>query len=179
MRLLLDTCVIYPTVMREMLLGVARAGVFQPLWSDRILEEWARAARKLGADGEAQARAEIALVKAAWPNASVSYRPTTEARLYLPDEADIHVLAAAVDGSADAIITLNRKDFPRQILAEEGLERHDPDSFLQSVCLQNPDLVQSVAGSVLSEANRLSGDQWHMRGLLKKARLPRLAKALS
>ena len=109
----------------------------------------------------------------------MSYRPTTEARLYLPDEAEIHVLAAAVDGSADAIITLNRKDFPRQTLAEEGLERHDPDSFLHGIWMQDPDLVQSVAGSVLSEANRLSGDQWHMRGLLKKARLPRLAKALS
>ncbi|MEN8935202.1 MAG: PIN domain-containing protein, partial [Planktotalea arctica] len=42
MKLLLDTCVLYPTVMREMLIGAARAGAFEPLWSARILEEWRR-----------------------------------------------------------------------------------------------------------------------------------------
>lgn len=80
MKLLLDTCVIYPTVMREVLLGVAKAGAFEPLWSERILEEWARAARKIGPTGEAQARGEIALVQATWPKASVRYREGTEAR---------------------------------------------------------------------------------------------------
>ena len=178
MKLLLDTCVIYPTVMREMLLGVAKTGAFTPLWSARILEEWARAARKIGPDGEAQARAEIALVKAAWPKAEVTWRPSLEARLYLPDAADIHVLAAAIDGSADAIITLNRKDFPRHILAEEGLERQDPDSLLHQFWAESPDSVAQVAGRVLAETNRMSGDAWAMRPLLKRARLPRLAKAL-
>ena len=178
MKLLLDTCVMYPTVMREMLLGVAATGAFTPLWSERILEEWARAARKIGPDGEAQARGEIALVRAAWPKAEVVWKPSLEARLYLPDEADIHVLAAAISGSADAIITLNAKDFPRQTLAEEGLERKDPDQLLQGIWAERPDAVAQVAERVLSEANRLSGGQWDMRPLLKKARLPRLAKAL-
>ncbi len=51
MKALLDTCVIYPTVMRQMLLGAARAGAFTPLWSARIIAEWQRAAIKLGTDG--------------------------------------------------------------------------------------------------------------------------------
>lgn len=178
MKLLLDTCVIYPTVMREVLLGVAKAGAFQPLWSERILEEWAWAARKIGPTGEAQARGEIALVRASWPKSEVKYRPSTEARLYLPDEADIHVLAAAIDGHADAIVTVNAKDFPKHILAEEGLERIDPDGFLRRLWENEPDLVAEVAEGVRLEACRLSGEAWEMRGLLKKARLPRLAKAL-
>ena len=178
MKLLLDTCVIYPTVRREGLLGVAKAGAFQPLWSERILEEWARAARKIGPTGDAQARGEIALVRAVWPRSEVKYRPSTEARLYLPDEADIHVLAAAIDGHADAIVTVNAKDFPKHILAEEGLERIDPDGFLRRLWEDEPDLVAEVAEGVRLEACRLSGEAWEMRGLLKKARLPRLAKAL-
>jgi hypothetical protein len=40
-------------------------------------------------------------------------------------------------------------------------------------------LVAPVADAVLQEARRLSGEQWEMRALLKKARLPRLAKALA
>jgi len=175
----IDTCVLYPTVMREMVLGVARSGHFTPVWSARILEEWARAAVKLGPDGEAQARAEIALLRAAWPKAEVPPATGLETRLWLPDAADIHVLATAISSSADAIMTLNAKDFPRQTLAEEGLQRIDPDGYLHGIWTQAPDSVAGVAERVLAQANQMSGDKWQMRPLLKKARLPRLAKALT
>ncbi|SPJ29600.1 RSP_2648 family PIN domain-containing protein [Falsiruegeria mediterranea] len=179
MKAVLDTCVIYPTVMREMLLGAAKAGFYTPLWSARILEEWARASIKLGPTGEAQARSEIALARANWPGAEVAPAPGIEQRLWLPDAADVHVLAAAVAGSADLIVTVNRRDFPRHLLAEEGLDRIDPDTLLMQFWQDQPDQIALVAAKVLDEANRLSGDAWEMRPLLKKACLPRLAKALS
>ena len=179
MKALLDTCVIYPTVMRQMLLGVAKQGVFTPLWSARIIEEWQRAAVKLGPEGVAQAGAEAAMLAVNWPGAEVSYPPSLEARLWLPDAADVHVLAAAIAGSADVIITLNTKDFPRNLLAEEGLSRSDPDGFLHGIYQAQPEIVAQVGAEVLAEANRLSGKSWDMRALLKKARLPRIAKALS
>lgn len=179
MKAVLDTCVIYPTVMREMLLGTARLGHFTPIWSARILEEWARAARKLGPEGEAQARAEIALTQVKWPKAERPANDGLQARLWLPDAADIHVLATAVAASADTIVTVNAKDFPRNILAEEGLERRDPDSLLYGFWYNDPQGLDQLAQQVLAEANRLSGDTWTLRGLMKKARLPRLGKALA
>lgn len=179
MKLLLDTCVLYPTVMREVLLGAARAGCFTPLWSARILEEWRRAAQKLGPGGQAQAEGEIALVSAAWPDASVSARTATLSRLWLPDDNDIHVLAAAVDGHADGIITLNAKDFPRHILQEEGLFRLDPDAYLIQCHAADPEPITAVAQDVLAKAQDLSGASWDLRSLMKKARLPRLGKALT
>ncbi|GGF72335.1 Predicted nucleic acid-binding protein, contains PIN domain [Mameliella alba] len=178
MKVLLDTCVLYPTVMREVLLGAARAGLYTPLWSERILEEWARAARKLGPEGEAQARAEIALVRAAWPRAEVTYPPSLEKRLWLPDANDTHVLAAAIAGHADVIVTMNASDFPRNILAEEGLSRADPDGFLLGFHQAQPKIMAQVGEAVRAEAERLSGEAWTMRALMKKARLPRLGKAL-
>jgi predicted nucleic acid-binding protein len=178
MKVVIDTCVLYPTVMREMVLGVARLGHFQPFWSARILEEWSRASVKLGPLGEAQAQAEIALLRVDWPKAELPAAPGIEARLWLPDPADIHVLAVAVSGSADAIMTLNAKDFPRRELSDEGVLRVDPDGFLQKLWQSDPVGVSAVAERVLAEANRLSGDKWQMRPLLKKARLPRLAKAV-
>jgi len=177
-RIVLDTCVLFPTVMREMLLGAARLGHFTPLWSARILEEWARAAVKLGPTGEMQARAEIALVRVGWPKAELLAAPGIEARLWLPDVADLHVLAVAVSGSADAIMTLNAKDFPRNLLAEQDIVRVDPDSFLHQVWQGDPAGMAMLGAHVLDEANRLSGRDWQIRPLLKKARLPRLAKAL-
>ncbi|UWQ80663.1 PIN domain-containing protein [Leisingera sp. S132] len=179
MKLLLDTCVLYPTVMREMLLGAARLGHFTPLWSARILGEWERAAVKLGPAGAAQAKAEIALIRAGWPKAEIAPAPGIESRLWLPDSADTHVLAAAIAGHADAIVTVNNKDFPRHTLAEEGLERLGPDELLYGIWLQDNAGMEALGAEVLAEANRLSGGSWEIRPLLKKARLPRLAKALS
>jgi len=179
MRIFLDACVLFPTVTREMLLGVARAGVFEPQWSPRVLEEWARATLKIGREAEVFARGEIALLRAAWPRAEVEPTPGLQARLWLPDDNDIHVLAAAIVGSADAIMTVNAKDFPRNILAEEGLARIDPDGYLYQVWQSSPEIVSSVAEKVLATARELSGEDWQMRSLFKKARLPRVGKVLS
>ena len=179
MRVLIDACVLYPTVMREVVLGVAAKGLFDPRWSPRILEEWARAARKIGPQGETIARGEIAAITARFPRAQVQIPQGVEARLWLPDPNDIHVLAAAVGCSADAIMTVNAKDFPRNELADEGLQRVDPDGFLVDLAIQNPDAVQSVGEAVVTEARRLSGEPWEMRKLMRKVRLPRLGKLLA
>lgn len=178
MRVLIDACVLYPTVMREVVLGVAEQGLFEPRWSPRILEEWARAARKIGPEGETIARGEIAGIQARFPRAEVKIPQGVEARLWLPDPNDIHVLAAAIGCSADAIMTLNAKDFPRNELAEERLERVDPDGFLIDLAASYPDAVQATGEAVLAEARRLSGEPWEMRKLMRKARLPRLGKLL-
>ena len=179
MRVMIDACVLYPTVMREMVLGIAGQGLFEPRWSPRILEEWARATIKLGPEQEVFARGEIAALEARFPKASVRHDAGIEARFWLPDPADVHVLAAAVAGSCDMILTLNAKDFPRNIIEEEGLTRRDPDGFLRDLNDAAPDQVGAVAEQVLAEARRLSGEGWTMRALMKKARLPRLGKALT
>lgn len=179
MKVLVDACVLYPTVMREMVLGVAAKGLFAPRWSARVLEEWARAAGKLGPAEEVWARGEIAALAATFPDALIRYDAGIERRFWLPDTGDIHVLAAAVAGSCDAILTMNAKDFPRNILDEEGLQRLDPDNFLLDLWRDAPQDVGTVAAAVLAEARRLSGQDWTLRALMKKARLPRLGKALT
>ena len=155
MKLCLDTCVLYPTVMRELLLGAAKAGFFEPMWSARILEEWRRAALKLGPMEGVQAEGEIALVRAAWPRAEVRVEPGLEARMWLPDPADVHVLAAAVAGSADGIVTMNAKDFPRNVLAEEGLMRADPDGLLLGFVEAHRARMGAVAEAVRAETGRI------------------------
>ena len=169
MKAVLDACVLYPTVLREVLVGVANAGLFSPLWSDRILEEWARATRKIGPAGEALARGEVALLNAAFPKASIAAQPGLEARLHLPDDNDIHVLAVAIAGSADAIITFNARDFPRHVLAAEGITRRDPDGFLWEMWSHHPKAVGAVIASVQAKAVQLSGQPQPLRPFLKRA----------
>ena len=173
-RVLIDANVLYPTVLREIVLGVAGQGLFTPLWSPRILEEWARAARRTGE--EDIARGEIALVRANWPDAEIT--PGDHLDLTLPDPDDIHVLAAAIDGQADELLTMNLRDFPTRTLSAHGIIRRDPDGFLLEFLASHPDEVRKVVGQVHATAEHLSGEAIPLRRLLKRARLPRLGKAL-
>src|SRR5262249_27262409 len=48
----------------------------------------------------------------------------------LPDPDDRHVLAAAIRGTADMIVTFNLADFPADALARFGIEAQHPDDFI-------------------------------------------------
>ena len=179
MRAVIDACVLYPTVLREIVLGVARAGLITPLWSERLLEEWARAAARNGGPvDEALARGEIAALGAAFPGARVAADLAIEAGLWLPDSGDIHVLATAVVGQADTILTLNLRDFPARELAGHGVEAIHPDACLYALWLAHPDIIAAAVAAVHATAQRMAGEGLDLRALLKRAKLPRLAKAL-
>ena len=177
-RAVLDACVLYPPVLRGLLLGADIAGLYQARWSDRIIEEWLRATRKLGAKAEAEARLEAALITAAHPSARLPPAPHIEARLLLPDENDTHVLAVAIAGSVDAIITLNAQDFPRGVLAGEGLARRDPDGFLWELYSHHPQAMGEVVQAVHAKAEAMAGVAVSPKALLKRAGCPRLAKSM-
>ena len=159
--------------MREVVLGTAATGAFEPQWSARILEEWRRAARRLGEGQGVVAEGEISLLRVRWPGSEVA--PGDEGALDLPDPDDRHVLAAAIAGGADGLMTLNAKDFPGRALAAHGIDRLDPDATLARMA--GPEVAAVVEAS-RAEAERLSGKPWERRRLLKKAGLPRLARAL-
>lgn len=177
-RACLDACVLFPTVMREMLLAAAAEGAFEPVWSARILEEWARATRRLPEGAEAIARAEIAAMTAHWPAALAEAREEAVAAITLPDPDDAHVVATALAGGAEVIVTANRRDFPNRLLAAHGLIPRDPDGFLLEIHLTERDL-RAAAGRVQARAEAASGRAQPIRTLLKRAGLPRLGKALA
>ena len=169
-RVLLDACVLFPSIPRALLIGAAEKGLFQPLWSARILEEWRRAALRLGVGPEAEI--EIALLRAAWPMAEVGQNAEAEARLVLPDVNDRHVLAAAITGGAAELLTQNLKDFPTRVLARHGVVRREPDGFLLEMAAE----IEDVVAAVHQQAEARAGTDFTMRAMLKKARLPRLGK---
>jgi predicted nucleic acid-binding protein len=172
MRVALDACVLFASVMREMLLGAAAAGGFEPVWSVRILEEWARATRRLPEGAETVARGEIAGMRARWPEAEVAVPEELLTRLSLPDPDDRHVLGAAIAGGAAVLMTQNRADFPSRALARHGILLREPDGFLVELLGGGLDLA------AVAEAVRARAGGPAMRPMLKRAGLPRLGKAL-
>ncbi|MGB4828286.1 MAG: PIN domain-containing protein [Paracoccaceae bacterium] len=178
MKAVLDACVLYPTVLREILQGAAAAGLYEPVFSERILREWTRATAKLGPVAQAQAEGEAAVLRAGFPRALIRERPDIEARLLLPDPDDLHVLAVAVAAGADAIVTFNAADFPGHVLAEEGIARRDPDGFLWELQSRHPEAMARIIEAVRAKAEAISGRPVEVKPLLKRAKLFRLAKAL-
>ena len=178
MKAVLDACVLYPTVLREILQGAGAAGLYQPVFSDRILREWVLATAKLGPAAPAIAEGEAAALRAAFPRGLEREHPEIEARLILPDPNDRHVLASAIASGADAIVTFNAQDFPGHVLAAEGITRRDPDGFLWELQSGTPDAMAGIVEAVRAKAEAISGQPVALKALLKRARLYRLAKAL-
>ncbi len=177
-RVVLDACVLVPPVLREVLLAVARQGLFEPLWSAKLLQEWASAAGKGGAGQRLIAEAEAARLALHWPGALVPVGPFVAFAPAMPDPDDLHLLETAVTGGASLILTRNLRDFPLRALAPFGLQALDPDRFLHGLWLDHPDPVAQAAAAVRGEAARLSGTEVPLRPLLKRAGMPRLARAL-
>ena len=167
-RVLLDTCVLYPPILRDFLLALAARGLFQPLWSDGIAAEWLHLAAR---DGAVDVPALLERMAARWPSGKVA--SGDPAVLDLPDHGDRHVVAAAIAGRADLILTANLRDFPPRVLGPHGLTARSPDDFSMDLWLTAPALVE---GEVAALWPGLSGRA--LRNALKKAGLPRLGKAL-
>lgn len=175
MRLFVDACALYPVATREILLAYARAGGFTPLYSARVLEEWARAAGvKQGAAVEARARGDIALLRARFPSGEIEGYEAREHGITPPDPADAHVIAAALEGEAEAILTFNIRDFPLRLLRPLGVGRLHPDEYLATAFGRDFQRLEAAMRPIeaMAEARGVS-----FRAFLKRAALPRLGKA--
>ena len=64
-------------------------------------------------------------------------------------------------------------------LDQYGLIRLDPDHVILEYLKDDAPIIIEIAKDLLSEANRKFNQEWTIRQLFKKARLPRTAKALS
>ena len=176
MRLLLDACVLYPTVIRNLLLNVSDELRWDINWSARILEEWRRASAKTNLEAEAQAEAEITMLKVKYPNASVNNFERHISKLYLPDQNDLHVLAAAIESNTNIIVTLNLRDFPNSELMKYGVRSIHPDELLYKEALSNFDLISNLVSTILNDFNNNDAKKLNEYRLLKKAKLNRLSK---
>lgn len=130
----LDANVLHPAFLRATLLWFADDRLLRPVWSSDVLEEWRRSvkARHVEID-DAKLDALQAKFVTHFPDAEVTgYQPFI-AVLNLPDDNDRHVLAAAIVGRCNGIITANLKHFPSEVVGTFGIEVVHPDDFIVNV----------------------------------------------
>lgn len=124
----LDTCSLYGSYLCDTLLRLAEAGTYRPLWSAGVLEELERSliSRSLPAEAVSYRVSEM---RRSFPDAEViGYQALAEAMTC--DPKDRHVLAAAVRGDAEVLVTFNTGDFPAESVEQYDITVVHPDDFL-------------------------------------------------
>ena len=128
----LDACVLYPVSVADALLSLAVAGLYAAKWTTAIEDEWIRSLERQRPDLQGRLQTRRADMRAAVPDWQVpepAWRRLLPG-LALPDPDDAHVVAAALAGHADCIVTSNLRHFPCALLAPHGIEALHPDDFL-------------------------------------------------
>lgn len=131
---LLDANVLYPAVTRDLLMRLAVTDIYKARWSADIHREWIENLLENEPHRE-RGRLERTrdLMDQNVRDALVSgYEELIPAIAGLPDPGDRHVLAAAIAGRCDVIVTFNLRDFPEAIVSSYGIEVIHPDEFLSS-----------------------------------------------
>lgn len=152
----LDTCVLWPSLQRDFLLSLAVEGLYRPLWSSAILAEleW-HETRKLIDRGSSKNDAQhaahnvVTTMAGAFDDACVSGWEPLEGTYDLPDPDDEHLVAAAVVGGAGAIVTLNLRDFPAERVPAH-IEVLAPADFVLNTVEIAPNLALQALATISS-----------------------------
>lgn len=146
---LLDANVLYPAPMRDVLMQLAVTDIFKAKWSEDIHREWIDALMRNEPDRDRTALERTRdLMNRATRDCLVTGYEDLIPSLDLPDPNDRHVLAAAIVGRCDVIVTQNLKDFPKGAIEPYSIETLHPDDFLSNHLALAPGLFCSAVRKV-------------------------------
>lgn len=111
---LLDANLFVPTWIIDPLLSLAEAGLCEPAWSARVMDEARLAIMEVRHVPDVRARGFLDAICRAFPMAMAEDWERFEPDVNLSDPNDGHVVAAARRAGAETIVTFNLKDFPRR-----------------------------------------------------------------
>lgn len=149
----LDTNVVYPVIIRDILFWFAYYDLYTPKWSENIFDEWKKVMKEKGVSEE-DANKRIAKANLAFPDALVQNYKRLIDHLELPDVDDRHVLAAAIKTNANVIVTNNIKDFPEEYLQSFSLKAKTADDYLTDIIdLNHEQAIAAFKEMVLNKKN--------------------------
>lgn len=186
--IVLDACVLMSGLLRPTLLALASAGLFTPLWSERIGEEWRRNAARLWSIPPEALQDEWDRMQVQFPQANVKGFEAYEAGLRYSDPKDWHVIAAALAARARSglpvrpqasVLTWNLKDFNRSELRRQDLQVFDPDRLLAQWWRDHAVLIRAALQHTLDDLARQGrGREGNPTDIVRRERLFRLSRLI-
>lgn len=181
----LDACVLMSTLQRQLLLRVADQGVFQPIWTERIGEEWRRNAARLWQIPPARLAAQWDAMNWRFPGAMEVHTEPYEVGLRYSDPKDFHVIAAGLARRARCglqrppavqVMTWNLKDFDRSELRRQGLDVFSPDQLLADWWRAGSSPLDAAVQAVVADSVALGHASESLADTLQRERLHRLKR---
>lgn len=147
---MLDANIFFHIWILDPILTLADAGLFEPLWSDAIMDEVRHNLHRAWRDASREdIDSFLVQIDTAYPWARVPDWRAHMTGLELPDPDDHHVLAAAIAGGASSIVTINLNDFPAGQLVMHGVRAEHPDIFLTRLLDTYPErVIRAIEGMV-------------------------------
>ncbi len=169
----LDTCVLVPPTLCDLVLRIAEQKVFGVRWSDDVLTELRTVLLRHGVTAEL-ADKRLNAMAGAFPMAVVDgYSQLVPAMTN--DEKDRHILAAAFRSDAHAIVTFNLRHFPADAVAPYELEVIHPDAFLLQQLDLQPGRVVAALRAQIQGSRRPPLSEADVLGRLRRTGLPEFA----
>jgi len=141
----LDASVLYPVSLRNLLMRLTLERLYQARWSADVHAEWIKAVLEDHPHIPASRLHDLSnAMDTHAQDAVVTGYENLIPSLTLPDLDDRHVLAAAIVGRADIIVTRNLRDFPDATLAVYKIKAQHPDEFIQHLIGLAPETVVDV-----------------------------------
>jgi Predicted nucleic acid-binding protein, contains PIN domain len=173
----LDTNVVFPIVIRDLLFWLAHYELYTPKWSEHIFDEWKAVMLRKGVSNE-EVEKRLQKANMAFPDALVQNYEPLIGYLDLPDPQDCHVLAAAIKTNANVIVTNNLQDFPEEYLDSFGLKAKSADDFLTDIIDLNPDQAIAAFKEMVLNRRNPAMDEFEVLDSLRKCGLAATADYL-
>ena len=146
---LLDSNILYSSPLRDILIEISTNNIYRPRWSNHIHVEWIRNLLKNRPDltHEKLQRTRLLIDRSGFDSLITGYEYLISC-LDLPDKNDNHVLAAAIAGRCDVIVTMNIKHFPLSKLQPHNIDVQHPDEFMAHLYDLEPDIFIEAVKTV-------------------------------
>lgn len=155
-RVFVDTNVLFPFSVMDLLLALTEDAIHEVVWTDDLLDEWARVIVRERRRTPETAASVVAAIRGFFADSRIERASYEHLIGDMPGhDPDDHLhMAAAVAAQVDALITNNVRDFPAAALAERGVRVVDPDTYLCELLDNEPDEVVATFLRLVAEKTR-------------------------
>jgi predicted nucleic acid-binding protein len=179
-RVFVDTNVLFPFSVMDLMLALTEDGVHEVLWTQALLAEWERVIVRAQRRSAASAAAITAAIREYFADSEVPEPAYVHLIEQMPgkDPDDRVHMAAAVAGHAAAIVTWNLADFPAEDLASRGVRVCTPDDYLCGLLDVWPAEILDTLVRMAGEKSRPPMTPADLADSLSKAGVPAFAQRL-
>ena len=147
----LDSCVLYPFSLRDLLIQFAVDGLFQAKWSLQVRDQVIRNVESKNPTTRGKLDRTFDLMEKAIfeysAEANAESMKLVSGSKTKPE--DQKILAAAIAGNCSYLVTANIKDFDLPFALANGVKVTHPDDFLDSLILNDPEVAESAFCKIL------------------------------